>query len=91
MVVLRQCCSKHYDTCGDAAALIIGVPLYCCERCPKKVSYERVMKITRDSRVFHASPVRKALAASGLDLSDINEEEIEELEEEWEAKHGTGR
>ena len=52
MVVLRQCCSKHYDTCGDAAALIIGVPLYCCERCAKKVSYEMVMTITRDSRVF---------------------------------------
>ena len=48
-------------------------------------------KITRDSRgrrVFHASPVREALAASGLDLSDITEEEIEKLEEEWEAKHG---
>ena len=48
------------------------------------------MKITRDGRVFHASPVRKALAASGLDLSDITGEEIEKLEEEWEGQAWQG-
>ena len=41
----------------------------------------------RKPRVFHASPVREALAASGLDLSEITDEEIRRLEQEWEAEH----